>query len=59
MKKEEIFDNHIKDYDELINQLESLKKDAMLNMKDLGGEIFQKDFHALKIAIKIIKEMAK
>lgn len=48
------YDNIITNFDELIKQLESLKREAMIMMpQDL---IFQKDFHALSITIKYLKE---
>lgn len=53
MKNNFDFDNFIKNKDELIKQLESLKEEAKYMMKcDI---IFQKDFHALKIVINYLK----
>ena len=53
MKNNFDFDNFIKNKDELIEQLESLKEEAKYMMKcDI---IFQKDFHALKIVINYLK----
>lgn len=55
MKKIE-FDNIIKNKDDLINQLESLKDEAIYMLKNpYHDEVFQKDLHALKIAISIIE----
>jgi hypothetical protein len=54
------YDNIIKDKAELIKQLESLKYDALENvrsMPDEEKEIFQKDLHALRIVIKHIKSL--
>lgn len=48
------YDNIIKDKRDLMNQLESLKRDAIENMRampDDSKEIFQRDLHALRIAI--------
>ena len=43
---------------ELIEQLESLKKEATLNLNTFSDlPVFYKDFNALKIAIQLIKEM--
>lgn len=54
------YDNIIKDKAELIKQLESLKQDALENVRsmpdDLKG-IFQKDLHALRIVIRHIKSL--
>lgn len=54
------YDNVIKDKEELIKQLESLKQDALENVRsmpdDLKG-IFQKDLHALRIVIRHIKSL--
>ena len=53
------FDNHIKNFDELIKQLESLKDEAIYMMKaPYHDEVFIKDFHALKIAINFLREEA-
>jgi len=51
------YDNIIKDKDELLNQLESLKEEAIYMLKNPNhDEIFQKDLHALRIVINMIKE---
>ena len=53
-------DNIIKDKEELIKQLESLKYDALENvrsMPDEEKELFQKDLHALRIVIRHIKSL--
>ena len=52
------YDNIIKDKIELLKQLESLKQDALENLKSMPNElkeIFQKDVHALKIVIDTLK----
>ena len=54
------YDNIIKDKAELIKQLESLKYDALENvrsMPDEEKELFQKDLHALRIVIRHIKSL--
>lgn len=54
------YDNIIKDKAELIKQLESLKQDALLNMREMPydlKEIYQKDAHALRIVINHIKSL--
>lgn len=52
------FDNHIQNIDELIKQLESLKEEAIYMMRaPHSDEVFKKDFHALKITIRYLKEM--
>jgi hypothetical protein len=54
------YDNIIKDKEELIKQLESLKYDALENvrsMPDEEKELFQKDLHALRIVIRHIKSL--
>ena len=48
----EFSDGVINNYDELVNQLESLKEESKIMMTQ-GEEIFKRDFHALKIAIQI------
>lgn len=48
----EFSDGVINTYDELVNQLESLKEESKIMMAQ-GEEIFKRDFHALKIAIQI------
>ncbi len=51
------FDNVIKNKEELINQLESLKEEAIYMLKCPNhDEIFQKDLHALRIVITFLKE---
>lgn len=49
---DEFSDGVINSYDELVNQLESLKEESKIMMTQ-GEEIFKRDFHALKIAIQI------
>lgn len=49
-------DGVINSYDELVNQLESLKEEAKIMMVQ-GEEIFKRDFHALKIAIQMVKDL--
>lgn len=49
------FNNHIKNIDELIKQLESLKKESKVMFTT--DEIFRNDFHALKIAVRYFKEL--
>ena len=54
------YDNIIKDKEELIKQLESLKQDALLNMREMPYDlkaIYQKDVHALRIVIRHIKSL--
>ena len=52
------YDNIIKNKDDLIKQLESLKEEAIYMLKNpYHYEIFQKDLHALKIVINMIKEV--
>lgn len=47
----------IKDTDELIEQLESLRTEASLQVKNrLCDPVFYKDFNALTITIKYLKE---
>ena len=56
------FDNHIHNIDELIAQLESLKIDALNNMRTNFKEfkeVFIKDYHSLRITINYLKEMKK
>mgnify|MGYP006967403023 CR=1 FL=1 len=49
------YDNIIKNKDELLNQLESLKEEAIYMLKNPNhDEIFQKDLHALRIVIKML-----
>lgn len=56
MKKIDLeFDNIIKNKEELLNQLESLKDEAIYMMRSPNhDEIFQKDLHALRIVINYI-----
>lgn len=52
------YDNIIKNKDELIKQLESLKDEAIYMLKNpFHDEVFQKDLHALRIVINYIKEV--
>lgn len=51
------FDNHIMSIDDLIYQLESLKFESRLNMP--LGDIFVKDYHALRIVINFINYYIK
>lgn len=48
------YDNIIPNFDDLITQLESLKTEAMYMLPQ--DKIFQRDFHALAITIKYLKE---
>lgn len=49
------FDNYIRNVDDLLKQLDSLKDEALYMMP--SDEVFQKDFHALRITINFIKEL--
>lgn len=49
------FDNYIRNIDDLLKQLDSLKDEALYMMP--SDEVFQKDFHALRITINFIKEL--
>ena len=52
------YDNIIKNKDDLIKQLESLKDEAIYMLKNpYHDEIFQRDLHALRIVINFIKEL--
>lgn len=52
------YDNIIKNKDDLIKQLESLKDEAIYMLKNpYHDEVFQKDLHALRIVINFIKEL--
>lgn len=52
------YDNIIKDKEELLNQLESLKEEAIYMLKNpYHDEVFQKDLHALRIVIRHIKSL--
>ena len=54
------YDNIIKNKDELLNQLESLKDEAIYMLKNpFHDEVFQRDLHALRIVIKLIKDVEK
>lgn len=54
------FDNHITNIDELIQQLESLKDEAIYMMRTPNvDEVFSKDFHALSIVIRFLEEVIK
>ena len=58
IKKEIEYDNIIKNKDDVIKQLESLKDEAIYMLKNpYHDEVFQKDLHALRIVINFIKEM--
>ena len=49
----------IKTREELINQLESLKQDALINTKPFKEPIFYKDYNALSVAIDVLKKAYK
>ena len=49
------FNNYIKNIDDLINQLESLKKESRLMFTT--DQIFRDDFHALKISVRYFKDL--
>ena len=52
------YDNIIKNKDDLIKQLESLKDEAIYMLKNpYHDEVFQKDLHALRIVIKLINTL--
>lgn len=52
------YDNIIKNKDDLISQLESLKDEAIYMLKNpYHDEVFLKDLHALRIIINYIKEI--
>ena len=52
------YDNIIKNKDDLISQLESLKDEAIYMLKNPNhDEVFQRDLHALRIVIKLINEL--
>ena len=52
------YDNIIKNKDDLIKQLESLKDEAIYMLKNpYHDEVFQRDLHALRIVINFIKEL--
>ena len=52
------YDNIIKNKDDLIKQLESLKDEAIYMLKNpYHDEVFQRDLHALRIVINFIKDL--
>lgn len=52
------YDNIIKNKDDLIKQLESLKEEAIYMLKNpFHDEVFQKDLHALRIVLNLLKEL--
>ena len=52
------YDNIIKNKDDLISQLESLKDEAIYMLKNpYHDEVFQRDLHALRIVINFIKDL--
>ena len=52
------YDNIIKNKDDLIKQLESLKDEAIYMLKNPNhDEVFQRDLHALRIVIKLINTL--
>ena len=52
------YDNIIKNKDDLISQLESLKDEAIYMLKNpYHDEVFQRDLHALRIIINFIKDL--
>ena len=54
------YDNIIKNKDDLIKQLESLKDEAIYMLKNpYHDEVFQKDLHALRIVINFINEIER
>ena len=56
--KEIEYDNIIKNKDDLIKQLESLKDEAIYMLKNPNhDEVFQRDLHALRIVIKLINTL--
>lgn len=60
MKANLEYDNIIKDKEDLLSQLESLKEDAIAHLQcTVSGfeEVFQRDLHALKIVIHYLKEL--
>ena len=52
------YDNIIKNKTQLLKQLKDLKKDAIYSMRasEFMFDVYQKDVHALGIAIRYIKE---
>lgn len=60
LKLQEVIDNQtkIKDIQELKDQLDSLKEEALYMMRGTNGEeIFVKDFYALKIILILLEEV--
>ena len=54
------YDNIIKNKDDLIKQLESLKDEAIYMLKNpYHDEVFQRYLHALRIVINFIKELKR
>ncbi len=56
------YDNIIKNKDDLLYQLNSLKQDALENFREMPNDlktIFQRDLHALRIVIRLIKDVEK
>ena len=52
------YDSIIKNKDDLIKQLESLKEEAIYMLKNPNhDEVFQRDLHALRIVINLIKDL--
>ena len=52
------YDSIIKNKDDLIKQLESLKDEAIYMLKNpYHDEVFQRDLHALRIVINFINEL--
>lgn len=52
------FDGYITNFEELISQLESLKDEAIYMMRCPNADkVFQKDLHALRIVINIVKNI--
>ena len=52
------YDNIIKNKDDLIKQLESLKEEAIYMLKNpFHDEVFQRDLHALRIVLNLIRNM--
>lgn len=56
------YDNIIKNKDDLLYQLNSLKQDALENFREMPNDLkatFQRDLHALRIVIRLIKDVEK
>lgn len=50
------YDNIIKDKNELVKQLESLKEEAIYMLRNpFHDEVFQKDLHALNIVLHMLE----